>query len=68
MSGRPPFSGASDYETLKKVKKGVFSYPEKIWNKFTPEVKDLINKMLVVDPKFRISAEEAFNHEWFKNN
>ncbi len=24
--------------------------------------------MLVVDPKFRISAEEAFNHEWFKNN
>lgn len=31
---------------------------------YSEEVKDLIEKLLKVDPTERISAQEAFNHKW----
>ena len=30
------------------------------------EAKDLITKLLQVDPEKRLSIEEALNHEWIK--
>jgi serine/threonine protein kinase len=32
----------------------------------SPEVIDLIKKLLVVDPNERLSAKEALQHPWFK--
>ena len=31
------------------------------------KIKDLLSKLLVKDPKKRISLEEYFNHKFFKN-
>jgi serine/threonine protein kinase len=31
------------------------------------EAKDLIKKMLIFDPRKRPSAQECYNHKWFKN-
>ena len=36
------------------------------WRKRTPELQDLIQKMLLVDPEKRISVEEALDHPWFQ--
>lgn len=41
---------------------------EKDWNEISPEAKAFIRKMLVVDPKQRISAEEALKDEWIGSN
>jgi len=37
------------------------------WRKRTPELQDLIVRMLAMDPTERISAEEALRHPWFRN-
>merc|ERR1712159_138001 len=34
------------------------------WKNRSPHLKDLITRMLVVDPKHRITAEEACSHPW----
>ncbi len=35
-----------------------------MWDNVSPEAKDLIKKLLVVDPAQRLSAKEALRHEW----
>ncbi len=34
---------------------------------FSDSVKDLISKLLCVNPQKRLSAEEALKHPWFKD-
>jgi calcium-dependent protein kinase len=56
LIGRPPFYGSTDSETLELVCKGEY----KIEAKISDLAQDLISKMLIVDPKKRISVEEAY--------
>jgi calcium-dependent protein kinase len=37
----------------------------KVWNTICKPAKDLIRKMMCFDPKKRITAIQALNHEWF---
>ncbi len=53
-------------EVFNKIKSGSFSFPDSVNNKLSSECKDLINKMIVVDKKKRITGEEALNHSWFE--
>lgn len=66
LSGRPPFAGDNDREIMDKVAKGKYDLEESPFDKLSNSGKDLIRKLLVMDPKKRISAQEALNHPWFK--
>jgi serine/threonine protein kinase len=35
-----------------------------VWHKISKEAKDLVKKMLVIDPTQRLSASEAMLHPW----
>ena len=48
-----------------KNKKCELSFPPKYWDKISAEAKDLVNKMLLIDPRARITAREALSHSWF---
>ncbi|AOA60315.1 Protein kinase [Komagataella phaffii CBS 7435] len=62
--GRPPFKGKSDYLTFEKIIALDYSFP----NYFIPQsIKDLISKLLVLDPKDRFTIEDVKSHEWFQN-
>ena len=62
LCGTPPFNGANNKLIMKRVLTGKFSFPpEKGWDCVSKEAKNMIKKMLVVDPKKRISALEALN-------
>lgn len=37
------------------------------WREYSPEVKDLVSKLLIKDPKLRMTASEAINHSWFRD-
>lgn len=39
-------------------------FPSPEWDTVTPEAKDLINKMLTINPAKRINASEALKHPW----
>ena len=66
LSGRPPFGGEDDHEIMENVKKGKYDLDCSPFNKCSKSVIDLIKKLLVMDKDKRISAQEALNHPWFK--
>jgi calcium-dependent protein kinase len=66
LGGSPPFNGNDDDEILRSVKRGEYSLEGKAWNYISKGAKDLLRKMLTHDHKKRISAGEAYQHEWFQ--
>ena len=47
-----------------KTRSGQCSLVDKVWKKFSPESKELLNKLLETDPERRININEALNSEW----
>ncbi|KAL9650469.1 hypothetical protein ABK040_004692 [Willaertia magna] len=61
LAGYLPFEDQTMKGLFSKIEAGKFSYP----SHFTADQKDLISKMLVVDPNKRISIDQIINHKWF---
>ena len=68
LSGRPPFGGDNDKEIMDKVALGKYDLSTSPFDKLSNSGKDLIKKLLIMDPHKRISAQEALQHPWFKEN
>ena len=68
LCGSPPFYGKNEKEIFKKIIEGNFTFRHKIWNKISTEAKNLVLKLLQVNPDKRLSAKEALEDIWFKNN
>lgn len=60
MCGQVPFDDPTVYGLHKKVKQGLVDYPFHL----SSDAKDLINRMLVIDPKKRASMSEVIVHPW----
>ena len=68
LSGRPPFGGDNDKEIMDKVIVGKYDLETSPFDKLSHSGKDLIQKLLTIDPTKRITAEQALSHPWFKEN
>ena len=68
LSGRPPFGGENDKEIMDRVSTGKYDLQSSPFNKVSKSCIDLIQKLLVMDPKKRINSQEALSHPWFKEN
>lgn len=68
LCGSPPFYGKNEKEIFTKILSGNFSFRHKIWNKISEEAKDLVKKLLEINPGKRLSAKDALNEKWFKVN
>lgn len=64
LCGAPPFFGDTDFEVLRKVRKGIYDFDMPAWDYVSADAKDLIGKMLVLDPTKRYTAETALRHRW----
>jgi calcium-dependent protein kinase len=64
LSGTPPFPGQGEGEILSRVKKGHYSLEISRFDGVSDHAKDFIRKLLVMDPKRRMTAKEAQEHVW----
>jgi 3-phosphoinositide dependent protein kinase-1 len=62
LSGRPPFKAANEYLTFQKIVGLDYEFPPG----FPPAARDLIERLLVLDPSRRLSLEHIKNHEFFE--
>ena len=63
LCGSFPFDDDSEQILYSKIIKGVFEFPSDIY--LTKEAKDLIRKILVVNPNRRANIEEIKRDPWF---
>uniref|UniRef100_A0A9R1SNB7 calcium/calmodulin-dependent protein kinase n=2 Tax=Cyprinus carpio TaxID=7962 RepID=A0A9R1SNB7_CYPCA len=64
LVGYPPFWDEDQHRLYQQIKAGAYDFPSPEWDTVTPEAKDLINKMLTINPSKRITAAEALKHPW----
>jgi calcium-dependent protein kinase len=68
LTGIPPFNGKDDRAIIEKVKAGRYSLNKPAFKYVSETAKDLLQKMLLYDPKKRPSALQCYNHKWFKKD
>jgi len=65
LCGYPPFFDTDNMKLFEKIKTGKFSFPDEGWSQVSEEAKDLLKKILCLDPKDRLTPEQMLEHPWF---
>ncbi|XP_019871795.1 phosphorylase b kinase gamma catalytic chain, skeletal muscle/heart isoform isoform X2 [Aethina tumida] len=66
LVGCPPFWHRKQMVMLRNIMEGKYSFSSPEWADISEPPKDLIRRLLVVDPKQRISIREALEHPFFQ--
>ncbi|XP_077533982.1 phosphorylase kinase gamma isoform X1 [Haemaphysalis longicornis] len=66
LVGFPPFWHRKQMVMLRNIMEGKYEFCSPEWDDITEAPKDLISKLLVVDPRERITAAQALEHCFFK--
>lgn len=64
LTGRPPFEGKNQQLLFESILKFKVKWPKG----FDPVARDLVQKLLKIEPEERISLEEMLEHPWFSKN
>lgn len=64
LGGYPPFWDDSHPMLLRKIAVGAFRYSDPVWKSVSWQAKDLISRLLVVDPAKRLTVEQVLAHPW----
>lgn len=67
LCGFPPFYHENNSVLFELISKAQFSYPSPYWDDVSAPAKDLINKLLVIDPSARLNADQALEHPFIKD-
>ena len=65
LSGRDPFTHAKGIHSLfLAIKAGEYNVSSYEWSRVSREARDIVMCLLQVDPKKRLTADEALEHPW----
>ncbi|KAI1696104.1 protein kinase domain-containing protein [Ditylenchus destructor] len=68
LSGKVPFHAKSINESaadiISRIRVAEFSFEDPVWESVSDSAKDLINGLLTVDPKKRLSLSQLAQHTW----
>src|SRR5271167_2650671 len=62
LAGRPPFKAGNEYQTFQKIVNLEYDFP----HAFPEQARDLVTKLLVLDPEQRLSIRQIKNHPFFE--
>ncbi|KAL0535916.1 hypothetical protein IC582_024845 [Cucumis melo] len=68
LCGSRPFWARSESGIFKAVLKADPIFDEPPWPSLSSEAKDFVKRLLVKDPRKRMSAAQALSHPWIKNS
>eukprot|EP00475_Leptophrys_vorax_P033277 TRINITY_DN5207_c0_g1_i1.p1 TRINITY_DN5207_c0_g1~~TRINITY_DN5207_c0_g1_i1.p1 ORF type:complete len:470 (+),score=133.24 TRINITY_DN5207_c0_g1_i1:1404-2813(+) len=69
LRGKLPFDGKKKSQIIAKTVSGKIPFEgDAVWDKVSPEAKDLIKHLLQVDPNRRYTVDNALSHPWFTMN
>jgi len=68
LCGYPPFTNdeQNEVELFRTIRRGEYFFYEEDWEHISPQAKDLIDSMLVVDAKQRFTIEQVKAHPWLQ--
>ena len=64
IGGSTPFAGAADKEIRRKISRSQYRLADSV----TDAARDLIGRMLMVEPRLRISLPDTMSHPWLSQN
>ncbi|ONK80539.1 uncharacterized protein A4U43_C01F18950 [Asparagus officinalis] len=68
LSGVPPFWAENEQGIFDAVLRGHIDFSSDPWPSISSGAKELVKKMLRQDPEERLSASEALNHPWVRED
>ncbi|XP_070598882.1 death-associated protein kinase 1 [Erythrolamprus reginae] len=66
LSGASPFLGETKQETLANVSAVNYDFEEEFFNNTSALAKDFIRRLLIKDPKKRMTIQDSLQHPWIK--
>jgi len=67
LCGFPPFYDDSTAVLFKQIRKGEYTFPSPYWDEVSDGAKDIVSKVLVVDPSKRYTAQQCLDHAWISH-
>jgi len=68
LGGYLPFDASTSRALYRKIRNGEYEFKKVFWKDTSNEAKNLIQRLLTVDPKKRITTEQALKHKWILKN
>eukprot|EP01098_Paradermamoeba_levis_P012235 TRINITY_DN5308_c0_g1_i3.p1 TRINITY_DN5308_c0_g1~~TRINITY_DN5308_c0_g1_i3.p1 ORF type:complete len:190 (+),score=39.47 TRINITY_DN5308_c0_g1_i3:391-960(+) len=59
-----PFDNLNQDNLFESIMRGDYDFPEQYWADVSESAKDLVQRLLVVDPMKRFTAKQALQHPW----
>jgi 5'-AMP-activated protein kinase catalytic alpha subunit len=66
LTGHLPFPESDRMTLFNKIERGLYDFPHHLWCGISEEAKDLVKKLLDINPKTRLTAEQALKHAWIE--
>ncbi|KAM5193033.1 death-associated protein kinase 1 [Mantella aurantiaca] len=66
LSGASPFLGETKQETLANISAVSYEFEDEFFSSTSDLAKDFIRRLLVKDPKKRMTIQDSLNHSWIK--
>jgi len=64
LTGQLPFTESDRMALFAKIEKGEYDFPQQLWGGITEDSRDLVKKLLDINPKTRLTAKQALRHPW----
>lgn len=67
LSGKTPFHDSTQSKSLERIKACRYNFEDPIWSGISDQAKDLISRLIVLEPNSRLNVDQILQHPWVLN-